>query len=236
MFSKYFKWAVLILWLLLILASGYLVVSKEIPLSELAAQIETFLQELQAGGNGWLLPIFFIILFVLRPLLLIPTIVMNLVAYSSFGAWQGFWILLLSEQLSALSFLLTVRYLVGAKAKAKLRNWVSRIRLDLSDEPRKQYYLVLVLRLATLPFDFVTALCALSPIRIIPFQLATISVSIPWIGLFFMMTASIQRGSLSEAILNIFIMILFLLSSSVVARYSKIIKPKDTGSNQLSDL
>ena len=176
----------------------------------------------------WFLPWIYIIIFAARPILLIPTFVMNLVAFAIFGPIQGFFWVLLAEQISALTLFLGVKYLSGASLKNNFEKMIQKSRINLDQSGNKQFYLVAVLRLASLPFDFVTASCALSGIRLIPFLLATFIVSIPWLVLFFLVISSVASGSVMETILNSLIFVGFIVASGYLAKKSGLISPKES--------
>jgi uncharacterized membrane protein YdjX (TVP38/TMEM64 family) len=189
--------------------------------------LKNALLNVKSSSWQWLLPILYIIVFNLRPVLLIPTFIMNLVAYALFGPIQGFFLVLFAEQTSAITLYYGVKHLSGDSLKSNFEKLTKKLRLDSNSSSSKQFYLVTVLRFASLPFDFVTASCALSGIKIIPFLLATFLVSIPWVALFFLVISSVSSGSVLETVLNVAIFVTFITISGIIAKRTKLIKQKD---------
>lgn len=87
----------------------------------------------------------------------------------------------------------------------------------------KDFYTALVLRLASLPFDLVTGLCAVTGISFKKFILATFSVSLVWVGLFFLTFDSLVSGSSLNSTINIVIFLLLMVFSLLLAKKSGLI-------------
>jgi uncharacterized membrane protein YdjX (TVP38/TMEM64 family) len=226
MLVKYFKVLVISSWMCLLLLSGYYVLSQDFSFNSTVVLLESYLKNIRQSGWGWTVPLVFIFVFTVRPILLIPSLVMNIVAYAIFGAVEGFFWVLIAEQTSALSFYIFVRYLAGASFKNGILSLAKKMRIDTHSHPRKQFYLVCVLRLASLPFDFVTAFCALSHIRIQPFLAGTAVVSVPWIALFFILASKVQQGSWFESSIGFIVFAGFIFIGGVLARKSGLILSK----------
>ena len=175
---------------------------------------------------SYFLPFLFILLFTARPLFLIPAWVMNVVAYYSFGLWYGYFLVIISEQFSAGLLFLFVKYLSGDKFKDNILSSAEKFGIDIHSSVDKNFYTVFILRLASLPFDYVTAFCAFVDIKIKPFLFATFLVSLVWAGLFFVTFDSFDSGFFEEGILNTGIFILFLIFSYFIARRSGVLKNK----------
>ena len=233
MFLKYLKYGIIALWMVLALISGYLTIASNFNFQDMVQSLELGLKSIKSSGWSWSLPIVFTLIFTARPILLIPTFVMNIVAFAVFGLIEGFFIVLLAEQISALTFFVGVKHLAGEGLKSSFEKLTKKMRLNVDSKSSKQFNLVAVLRLASLPFDFVTASCALSGVRLVPFLLATFIVSIPWVLLFFLVISSVSTGSILETILNSVIFFGFILISGVVAKRSGLILPKDKKSEVL---
>ncbi|GAB4148129.1 MAG: hypothetical protein OHK0017_10630 [Patescibacteria group bacterium] len=202
----------------LLLVSGYYVLQQQFSFTGIIELLESRLAAIKASGWNFLLPFIFIFIFCLRPVLLIPTFVMNFVAYAIFGPIEGFFVVMAAEQISALTLYLAIKNLAGTGFKNGILKMAKKMRLNVHDQSHKQFYFVTVLRLASLPFDFVTSLCALSQIRLKPFLLATLLVSMPWVALFFLITSSVQKGSWLETAISIATFSGFIILSGVVAR------------------
>lgn len=225
-FIKYLKIAVILLWMALLLASSYLMIVSNFNFQGMIESLKSTLLTVKSSSWAWFLPLIYIVIFSIRPILLIPTFVMNLVAFAIFGPIQGFFWVLIAEQISAATLYYGIKYLSGESIKANFTKVIQKSRLNVDQSAQKQFYLVAVLRLASLPFDFVTASCALSGIRIIPFLLATFVVSIPWVALFFLVISSVSTGSVTETIINTFVFVAFIAASGFLAKKSKLILPK----------
>jgi len=213
--------------MVLALISGYLTIASNFNFQGMVQSLELGLKSIRASTWSWSLPVVFILIFTARPILLIPTFVMNIVAFAVFGPFEGFFIVLLAEQISAFTFFLGIKHLAGEGLKSSFEKLTKKMRLNVDQKSSKQFNLVAVLRLASLPFDFVTASCALSGVRIVPFLLATFVVSIPWVLLFFLVISSVSTGSILETILNSVIFFGFILISGLVAKKSGLILPRD---------
>jgi uncharacterized membrane protein YdjX (TVP38/TMEM64 family) len=211
----------------LVLVSGYLTVTSNFNFQGMIDSLKNTLLAVKSSSWVWFLPWLYIIIFTARPILLIPTFVMNLVAFAIFGPVQGFFWVLLAEQISALTLFLGLKHLSGESLKNNFEKMIKKSRLNVDQSGHKQFYLVAVLRLASLPFDFVTASCALSGIRLIPFLLATFLVSVPWLVLFFLVISSVTTGSITETILNSLIFIGFIAASGYLAKKSGLVLPKE---------
>jgi uncharacterized membrane protein YdjX (TVP38/TMEM64 family) len=227
MFLKYLKYGILLLWMILVLISGYLTVANNFNFQGMIQNLQQTLELIKGSSFHWFLPAIFILIFTARPLLLIPTFVMNLVGFAIFGPFEGFIWVLIAEQVSAFTFYFSVKYFAGDGLKHHFDKLTKKIRLNVDSKTSKQFYLVAVLRLASLPFDFVTASCALSGIRLFPFLLATFVVSVPWLFLFFLVISSVSTGSVLETVLNSAIFFGFIILSGIVAKRSKLIAPRD---------
>jgi uncharacterized membrane protein YdjX (TVP38/TMEM64 family) len=200
-------------------AASYVFRGSELDILPFLRQI---FDTLNGYGGGIFLPIFFIILFMARPLLLIPAIVMSILAYTLFGPVEGFFILLISEMLSATSLFLFVKYLAGDEYKHKLKEVTKKFNLKSLESEREQFYVVTILRLASLSFDLVTSMCALAGMKLFPFIAGTTLVSVPWIILFFWTYGTIQTGSIQASLIHGSIFLVFIGLSILVAKKSKI--------------
>jgi uncharacterized membrane protein YdjX (TVP38/TMEM64 family) len=54
---------------------------------------------------------------------------MNLVAYAVFGPFEGFFIVLIAEQISALTFFLGIKHLAGEGLKSSFEKLTKKMRL-----------------------------------------------------------------------------------------------------------
>jgi uncharacterized membrane protein YdjX (TVP38/TMEM64 family) len=230
------KYIIISIWVLLLLLSGYVMFKNEISLAELANILKNYFNQIQNSQWKALLPIAFVLVFIIRPLFLIPTWVMNVVAYVFFGFWWGYFWVIFAEQISASLFYFFVKYIGEDMFKDKILRVAHKLRLDLDSSQKKEFYTVLALRFASLPFDFVTAFCALIGIPYLQFILATLLVSLPWVGLFFLTFESLSSASLISSILHAGIFVLFIIISYIVARKSGIIRKSAVLTHSLSSL
>ena len=205
------RYIIISIWALLLLYSGYIMFKNEIGLGDLAGILRYYFDLVQGSKWNILLPVAFIFIFIIRPLFLIPTWVMNVVAYVFFGVWWGFVLVILAEQISATLFFFFVKYLGEDIFKEKILRLAHKLRLDIDSSMKKEFYTVLVLRFASLPFDFVTAFCALIGIPYLQFIAATFIVSLPWVGLFFLTFYSFSSESLTSGILHGSIFLIFVI-------------------------
>jgi uncharacterized membrane protein YdjX (TVP38/TMEM64 family) len=199
---------------------------NEISLGQLSDILKSYFQLIQTSRFGWALPLVFIIMFNLRPVFLIPTWIMNVVAYVLFGPWQGYFWVIVSETISASTFYFVIKYLAGDAFKTKIINTAYKFGLDLESTQKKELTTVLSLRLASLPFDFTTAFFALSGIRWREMIIGTFVVSLPWAGFFFVTFNSLHKGDYSSGIIEAIAFALFISSSVYIARRNGVIKKK----------
>jgi uncharacterized membrane protein YdjX (TVP38/TMEM64 family) len=218
------KYLIISIWVILLLFSGYVMFKNELSLSELANILQSYFVQIQTSQWKPLLPLAFVLIFIIRPLFLIPTWIMNVVAYVFFGFWWGFFWVILAEQISASLFYFFVKYIGEDMFKVKILRVAHKLRLDIDSSLEKEFYTVLALRFASLPFDFVTAFCALIGIPYLQFILGTLVVSLPWVGLFFLTFNSFSSRSLASGILHGCIFVFFIVISYLVARKSGIIR------------
>jgi uncharacterized membrane protein YdjX (TVP38/TMEM64 family) len=209
---------------------------NEISLNDLAFILRHYFETVRNSRWSILLPIAFIFVFAIRPLFLIPTWIMNVVAYVFFGAFWGFLLVITAEQISATIFFLFVKYLAQDIFKEKILKIARKCRLDVDSSMKKEFYTVLVLRFASLPFDFVTAFCAMIGVPYLQFITATLLVSLPWVSLFFLTFYSFNSGSLTSGFLHGSIFLLFVIISFIVARKSGIIRKNAVMTHTISNL
>lgn len=218
------KLAIISVWITLLLFSGYIMIDNSLSLVGLAQLLEDKLQTINSSKFGPILPLIFVILFILRPLLLIPTWVMNVVAYTLFGPWWGYFWVILAEQLSAGIFYQIILFLSGDDFKQKILKQVHKFGIDIDSTLEKEFWAVVILRLASFPFDFVTAFCAIIRIPFKQFMLATFLISIPWAGFFFLTFDSFRRHSIQSGIIHSLVFLMFISISFFLAKRSGIIR------------
>ncbi len=224
MFSKHFKQAIIAIWIGVLAYAIYYLFANNLNLDNIVELLRTFLTNIKSLPlSNLILPLVFTSMFVGRPLLLIPTWVMNVAAYFVFGPLEGFIVVVLAEQLSSVALFLFVRYLAGEILKKKILTAAKKIRLDINSNEDKEFFTVLVLRMATLPFDFVTSLCALSGIKLRPFALGTFCVSVVWVALFFLTFRSFAKGSIQNAAFEIGIFLLLTGVGYLIAKKHNVI-------------
>jgi uncharacterized membrane protein YdjX (TVP38/TMEM64 family) len=225
-YFKFLRYLAIAFWLSLLILAAYIIWVYKLDINQMAFLLENFLKILRANAFGYLLPLIFVVIFVARPLLLIPTIVMSIVAYTVFGPVQGTLVVILAEQLSAASLFLAVRYMAGDSMKKHISKFSDKMRIDVNHEFKRQMAAVMVLRLTSLPFDFVSLVSGASHIRLVPFLLGTFFISVPYVVIFFLTYGSLQAGSWLELGLNLAIFGVFIGIGWVIARRTKIVMPK----------
>ncbi len=197
---------------------------NEITLGRLADLLNHYLMRIQSGRFSWALPLVFVLVFNLRPIFLIPTWIMNVVGYVLFGAWQGYFWVIVSETISATTFYFVIKYLAGDAFKNSIIKTADKFGIDLESTKKKELVTVLSLRLASLPFDFTTAFFALSGIKCREVVIGTFIVSIPWAGFFFLTFDSLHKGDLGAGLVEVAAFAVFISSSVYLARKNGVIK------------
>lgn len=218
------KLTVISIWITLLLFSGYVMIDNSLSLIGLARLLEDKLQAINHTKFGPIVPIIFVILFVIRPLLLIPTWILNVLAYTLFGPWWGYFWVILAEQFSAGIFYNLILFLSKDGFKQKILKQVHKVGIDIDSTLEKEFWAVVILRLASLPFDFVTAFCAIIRIPFKQFMLATFLISIPWAGFFFLTFDNFRRHSIQSGIIHSLVFLMFISISFFLAKRSGIIK------------
>lgn len=251
-------------WVAFVVFSINFMISRELKIVDLVEILKTYFIQFSQNGMVLWMPIIFILVFTLRPLFLIPTWVMNILAYFLFGPFLGYFWVVVSEIISATVLFLVIKYLVGENLKHSILKTAKKFGIDLSCKENKiiaysrsfenkilsktgtthlrkqldyiksrlsakftsvnkDFYTTLVLRLASLPFDFVTGLCAISGISLKKFAAGTFLVSLVWVGLFFLTFDSLVSGLYLNSLVNMVIFSVFIIISITLAKKSGLI-------------
>lgn len=141
-----------------------------------------------ARGDWWAIPAFWV-LFLARPLILLPPALLAVAAGLLFGPWLG-----LAVVLGGLNASGTVAWALGrslsrpgaASRREGNRRWVERLHANA-------FQTVLVMRLVMVPFDVVNYLCGYLRVRWTPFVVATAIGVIPSTVAIVLAGASVDR-------------------------------------------
>jgi uncharacterized membrane protein YdjX (TVP38/TMEM64 family) len=199
----------LFLWGCLILAALYHGYSQNIALDDIPLKLQEGVDRLGNWG-----PLYFILVYILRPFLFFPPSILCATAGLVFGPWMGIFLTILGENLSA-----QITYQMGKIFAAQVvirftqKQGVSaQIFATLRDH---NFLSVLILRLTYLPFDLVGAVCGAYKIRQRDFVLGTFLGTLPGIMGFVFLGGSISDSK------NLAIVGLSVLIGTVLFRLSQ---------------
>jgi len=132
---------------------------------------------------GVLAPLFFIILYILRPLLLIPPTIPCTAAGLLFGPWYGILLTMIGENLSS-----WLTYFIGkffaSELMLRLDESNSKLSRILSQMKSNDFLAVFLMRMLYLPYDPVGYLCGATKIPFKSYALGTYLGTIPGIFAF----------------------------------------------------
>ena len=162
---------------------------------------------------GWLAPLFYIVLYAVRPFVLFPASIFSIAGGLAFGALFGFIFALIGSVAGAFTAFIVARRFgqraINAKLKGKLEDLSNRFE-------EKGFMYILVLRLMTIVnFDLISYSAGISKVRLTDFLKATTIGIIPGTIVYNLLGSSIVSGSpvkmASVAILYFLIVIIPLL-------------------------
>tara|TARA_Y100001970_G_scaffold292270_1_gene432863 strand:- start:1616 stop:2275 length:660 start_codon:yes stop_codon:yes gene_type:complete len=154
-------------WLCIILILFTILHTKGISFSTLSAHIDTVLRK-----AGWLAPVLYILLYMLRPITFFPATILTVLAGAIFGGIYGSVYTIIAATASAV-----VTYGIGnyigkdglkkfTTSYPKSTTWLSRLQ-------ERGFLAVLLLRLAYAPFDIVGYIAGAAKVRLVDFIIAT---------------------------------------------------------------
>lgn len=185
MTSGRIKVAILVAWALLLAGwAAYLRTTGQDPASWLQGGVD------QAKGAWWAIPAY-IAAWLVRPLLLFPAILLTVAGGILFGAVVGLPLTLAAATASAVVAYAIARRLGPATfgdgvEVGLLHRWAARLR-------RQGFLTVVLMRLALLPFDFVSFAAGVMRVDVRAFALATALGSIPATAALVLAGASLDR-------------------------------------------
>jgi len=154
-------------WLSVIFTLCIALYTKGISFSAISAYIDTILRK-----AGWLAPLLYILLYMLRPITLLPATILTILAGAIFGGIYGSIYTIIAATASAI-----VTYGIGSylgkdgivkmtRSYPKSKAWLSRLQ-------EQGFMAVLLLRLSYAPFDIVGYVAGAANVRLINFIVAT---------------------------------------------------------------
>ncbi|MFC5701724.1 TVP38/TMEM64 family protein [Cohnella faecalis] len=146
---------------------------------------------------GWIAPVIYIVMYIVRPFVLFPASVLSLAGGLSFGTWKGMAFTLIGAVTGAVLSFLVARGVVGSgffKGKDDPR----MMKLERAME-RRGFMMVLLLRIAPfVPFDLVSYAAGAARVRLRAFLPATIIGTLPGTFAYNYLGASLTKGSWKE--------------------------------------
>ncbi|SER11228.1 TVP38/TMEM64 family protein [Piscibacillus halophilus] len=142
---------------------------------------------------GWLAPAFYLLLFMLRPLVLFPASVFSIVGGLAFGALWGSILAFTGATLGAILAFWLARF-VGEDAFKKLKN-KKVLELKHNFEEKGFFYILLLRFLPIINFDLISYGCGLSKVKFRHFIKATMIGIIPGTLIYNFLGASLVVGS-----------------------------------------
>ena len=198
-----------IFWVLVISISLYRLFTLGITLSE----YPSFIAE-KVASFGVLAPVFFILLFAIRPLIFFPATLLSLSAGALFGPVKAIFILIIAENLSSL-----ISYTVGKYFGKSIIDTLDKNNIFIHKFEKyfhqNGFISILMLRLLYAPFDLVGYFAGASVISYKDFALATFVGIVP--GL---ITAAFLGGSVHSPF-NLLISGFFFMFGLAVSKFIK---------------
>lgn len=159
---------------------------------------------------GWFSPIFYIVLYTLRPIILFPASIVSLAGGLAFGATFGtIYTIIGATGGAALSFLIA-RKLGKNLAKKEWPGKASKIQEQL--EARGFFYILVLRFIPIFNFDMISYLAGISKVRFKAFFFGTLFGIIPGTFAYNLLGASLVDGDMMTIItaVIVFIVILFV--------------------------
>ncbi|MFZ4515954.1 MAG: TVP38/TMEM64 family protein [Acidimicrobiia bacterium] len=156
-------------------------------------------QFVQAASGAWWAVLFYVAIYLLRPVLLIPGALLTVVGGMLFGAWLGIPVVLLAANGSAMVAFGIGMLVIGprsaieqaAEASTVRARWAARMR-------RNAFTSILLMRLLFLPYDLVSYTAGMLRMRWQPFLAANALGILPGTIAFVLLGASVN--DLSEGV------------------------------------
>ncbi|WP_227396495.1 TVP38/TMEM64 family protein [Jeotgalibacillus aurantiacus] len=146
-------------------------------------------------------PIFFILVYTVRPLILFPASVLSIAGGLAFGAVNGFVYIMIGATLSAMTAYLLARKFNRAFIQ---RMQEGRVKTVIEKMEERGFMYVLVLRLAPLlNFDLVSYSAGLANVKIRAFLFATIIGILPGTIGYSFLGASVAEGDMRVILLGL---------------------------------
>lgn len=208
------KIAVVIVWVVLLLALRGYMTSNSLTFADLTHQLQTLL------SGTWYGPLLYVLVYLLRPLILFPASLLTILGGSIFGLGWGFVVVLVAGTLSAV-----LPYVVGrwfSREGESQTTTHSRIQGFIALLRSNPFQAVLIMRLIYLPYDAVSLLVGSLRIGFMPFIAATalgnMAGTLSFVGIGASIEGDLASGDLS---LNPTILLfsgVILISSLIVSR------------------
>ncbi|RPF50101.1 TVP38/TMEM64 family protein [Aquisalibacillus elongatus] len=158
---------------------------------------------------GWFSPVYYILLFMFRPLVLFPASVFSIVGGLAFGSVWGFFLAITGATAgAAVAFWISRK--LGEDTFKKLKN---QKVLDLKHhfEERGFLYILLLRLLPVINFDLISYGVGLSKVRFMEFLKATLIGIIPGTLIYAFLGASLVEGNRWTVTMVVFIYIVLVL-------------------------
>ncbi len=211
--KKNLKVLIIVVWILLLIFVVWKFISLQIPISDYPRVLANFINQF-----GWWAPLFFILLFVIRPFIFFPATILSVSVGLLFGATKAILILVVAENLSAYVSYNIGKYF-GKDILSKFGSNKSFVKSFEKYFQQNDFIAILCLRLVFAPFDFVGYVAGASSIKYKSFALATFIGIIPGLLL-----SAFLGGSFANP--YYFFVVIFLFLSTLLL--SKFIKKKYT--------
>jgi len=189
--------ATAIIWITLIILFFWYKNTSGLSFEDMALQIYNFL-----GGSVWW-PIFYILIYTVRPIVLFPGTAMTFMAGALFGFWFGLLYTIIAGTWSAV-FAYFMWQVFGKKLLSDDGGWIIGIlKKQVDSEP---FMSVLMTRLLFFPFDITNYACWFLKVNLKKYILATLLGIIPGTAVFVLAGSaffSSQITSFSQALSNV---------------------------------
>jgi uncharacterized membrane protein YdjX (TVP38/TMEM64 family) len=209
------KILIMMIWMGLLSIAVYYYIQNNRSLMDYLPLIQT-----EISNYGVLAPVFYIILYCLRPLILFPATALTTISGTLFGPYKGVLYTMIGENISANITFLLGRYLGGDLSEFINSKIKTAAFLDCKFK-ENGFSAVLIMRLIYMPFDLVGMLSGMCKIRQIEFALATFIGIIPGVITFVYLGSSFTEPK--SILISVICFILGILLSKWLKKHRKVI-------------
>lgn len=179
-----------LVWLSLVLTAVYFFVTSGRDLKEIPGLIESQVSRLSSPFDL----LFFFVLYLLRPLIFFPSLLLAIATGLCFGSLIGGLVIMIGENLNAYFSYLIGRYMAGhwwecfvSKKEGMIKKWEKNLK-------QNSFMAILIMRLFFLPFDPLNYTLGMMRVKLKNYLVATFLGILPGLISLSMIGASTRQG------------------------------------------